>query len=91
MLDLDALRRLTAKMYSHTRRCQDLGQHAARSASETAVRKAPVQRLSPAEQAGRMHQLQGQIAQELLNSPTSMNADQLRESLSHWQGAKVRS
>lgn len=91
MPNLDALRRLTAEMYSQTRRCQDSAQHAAACRSAQFVKRAPVQRLSPAEQAGRMHALHGAITSELLNSSTSMDATRLRQGLGQWQGARMRS
>lgn len=91
MHDLSALRALTAEMYSHTRRCKDSAQHAASCQSAQYVRRAPVTRLSSAEQDARMRAVQGAVTRDLLNSPTSMDATRLREGLAQWQGARVRS
>jgi hypothetical protein len=66
MPDLDALRRLTAEMYLHTPHAPRTAQHAAASASHTAIRKAPVQRLAPVEQDARLRAVQGSITRDLL-------------------------
>jgi hypothetical protein len=64
--ELNQLRRLTAEMYQQTSRFPRTAQHAQASASHEAVRRAPVQRLAPAEQNARMRTIQGEIIQHLL-------------------------
>lgn len=89
MNDLSALQALTAQMYAHTRACENVRTHSIRSESHQYVRTAPLRKLSDAERASRFHQLQEDIAEHYLNSPPP--ASVLREGLSRWQGARVRS
>lgn len=90
MSQIDALRALTAQMYSHTSAAARSSQVTARSASETFVRRAPVRKLAPAESEARLLRVMRDVSKTLMSGPVSVPASQVREQLSRWEGAKVR-
>lgn len=88
MSQIDELRALTVAMYQHTSAAVRASQCVARSQSETFIKRAPVQKLAPAEQQERLSRVLRDVSETILIGP--LPASLVREQLSSWKGAKVR-